>query len=64
MVVAWLASLAAAWALYATGERLHGPRAGIALAALWAALPVGIVQSMAYSESLFTALAAWGCTPC
>ncbi|KPC61991.1 hypothetical protein [Streptomyces chattanoogensis] len=60
MVVAWLASLAAAWALYATGERVHGPRAGVALAALWAALPVGIVQSMAYSESLFTALAAWG----
>ncbi|MFG2095264.1 hypothetical protein [Streptomyces sp. NPDC048612] len=59
MVVSWLASLAAAWALYATGERLHGPRAGVALAALWAALPVGIVQSMAYSESLFTALAAW-----
>lgn len=60
LAVAWLSSLAAAWALYATGERLHGPRAGIALAALWAALPVGIVQSMAYSESLFTALAAWG----
>ncbi|MEU2792998.1 hypothetical protein [Streptomyces sp. NPDC007100] len=60
MVVSWLASLAAAWALYLTGERLHGPRAGVALAALWAALPVGIVQSMAYSESLFTALAAWG----
>ncbi|MFJ9418153.1 MULTISPECIES: hypothetical protein [unclassified Streptomyces] len=60
LAVAWLASLAAAWALYATGERLHGPRAGVALAALWAALPVGIVQSMAYSESLFTALAAWG----
>ncbi|MFE5739040.1 hypothetical protein [Streptomyces celluloflavus] len=59
MVVAWLTSLAAAWALYATGERLHSPRAGVALAALWAALPVGIVQSMAYSESLFTALAAW-----
>lgn len=60
MAVAWLSSLAAAWALYATGERLHGPRAGVALAALWAALPVAIVQSMAYSESLFTALAAWG----
>ncbi|GES33087.1 glycosyltransferase family 39 protein [Streptomyces angustmyceticus] len=59
MVVSWLASLAAAWALYATGERLHGHRAGVALAALWAAVPVGIVQSMAYSESLFTALAAW-----
>ncbi|MBM4790873.1 glycosyltransferase family 39 protein [Streptomyces sioyaensis] len=60
MAVAWLASAGAAWALYATGERLYGPRAGIALAGLWAALPVGIVQSMAYSESLFTALAAWG----
>ncbi|MFG2530868.1 glycosyltransferase family 39 protein [Streptomyces sp. NPDC048516] len=59
LVVSWLASLAAAWALYATGERLHGHRAGVALAALWAAVPVGIVQSMAYSESLFTALAAW-----
>ncbi|UQA96270.1 glycosyltransferase family 39 protein [Streptomyces halobius] len=59
MVVAWSASLGAAWALYATGERLHGPRAGMALVALWAVLPVGIVQSMAYSESLFTALAAW-----
>ncbi|KOG54312.1 membrane protein [Streptomyces griseoflavus] len=60
LAVSWLASLAAAWALYLTGERLHGPRAGVALTALWAALPVGIVQSMAYSESLFTALAAWG----
>ncbi|MEU9116341.1 hypothetical protein AB0D04_32420 [Streptomyces sp. NPDC048483] len=60
MAVAWLSSLAAAWALYATGERLYGPRAGVALAALWAALPVAVVQSMAYSESLFTALAAWG----
>ncbi|WP_432145522.1 hypothetical protein [Streptomyces sp. bgisy084] len=59
LLVAWLTSLGAAWALYATGERLHGPRAGVALAALWAALPVGIVQSMAYSEALFTALAAW-----
>ncbi|MFG2136968.1 hypothetical protein [Streptomyces sp. NPDC048650] len=60
MAVAWSAALFAAWALYATGERVHGPRAGVALAALWAALPVGIVQSMAYSEALFTALAAWG----
>ncbi|MEU3712260.1 membrane protein [Streptomyces catenulae] len=60
MTVSWLSSLAAAWALYATGERLYGPRAGVALAALWGALPIGIVQSMAYSESLFTALAAWG----
>ncbi|MGW0332005.1 mannosyltransferase family protein [Streptomyces sp. NPDC003011] len=36
-----------------------GRRAGICAVLLWAVLPVGIVQSMAYSESLFTALAAW-----
>ncbi|GHB53510.1 membrane protein [Streptomyces viridiviolaceus] len=34
-------------------------RAGVCAVLLWAVLPVGIVQSMAYSESLFTALAAW-----
>lgn len=59
LVVSAVASLGAAGALFAIGELCHGRRAGIALAALWAALPVGIVQSMAYSESLFTALAAW-----
>jgi hypothetical protein len=32
---------------------------GVCAVLLWAVLPVGIVQSMAYSESLFTALAAW-----
>ncbi|NGN67328.1 hypothetical protein G5C51_25920 [Streptomyces sp. A7024] len=60
LVVSALAGLAAAAGLYAIGELLYGRRAGIMLAVLWAALPVGIVQSMAYSESLFTALAAWG----
>ncbi|MBF6050343.1 hypothetical protein GO002_00215 [Streptomyces eurocidicus] len=59
LLVSGVASLLAAWAIFLTGDRLHGGRAGVALVALWAALPVGIVQSMAYSESLFTALAAW-----
>jgi hypothetical protein len=59
LVVAWLASLLAAWGLYAIGALLYGRRTGILLAVLWAVLPVGIVQSMAYTESLFTALAAW-----
>ncbi len=36
-----------------------GGRAGVCAVALWAVLPVGIVASMAYSEALFTALAAW-----
>ncbi|MFJ9041373.1 hypothetical protein ACIRF8_33015 [Streptomyces sp. NPDC102406] len=60
LVVSWLASLAAAWGVFAVGARLYGRRAGVCLAVLWGALPVGIVASMAYSEALFTALAAWG----
>nr|WP_202539631.1 hypothetical protein [Streptomyces sp. SID8379] len=60
MVVSWLASLAAAWGIFAVGDHLYGRRTGITLAVLWGALPVGIVASMAYSEALFTALAAWG----
>ncbi|MEU3727423.1 glycosyltransferase family 39 protein [Streptomyces sp. NPDC031705] len=59
LVVSAVAGLAAAWGIFAVADLLHGRRAGVLAVALWAALPVGIVQSMAYSESLFTALAAW-----
>ncbi|MFI9204611.1 glycosyltransferase family 39 protein [Streptomyces sp. NPDC053048] len=59
LVVSGVASLFAAWGIFAVGDRLYGRRAGVLLVVLWAALPVGVVQSMAYSESLFTALAAW-----
>lgn len=58
-VVALLASLTAACGVFAVADRVYGPRVGICAVLLWAVLPVGIVQSMAYSESLFTALAAW-----
>ncbi|MGW0767886.1 hypothetical protein [Streptomyces sp. NPDC002676] len=57
--VALLASLAAAGGIFAVAEWVYGPRVGVFAVLLWAVLPVGIVQSMAYSESLFTALAAW-----
>ncbi|MDG4532630.1 mannosyltransferase family protein [Streptomyces sp. AV19] len=59
LLVSAVSSLFAAAGIFAIGELLHGRRAGVALVVLWAALPVGVVQSMAYSESLFTALAAW-----
>ncbi|WEO98307.1 glycosyltransferase family 39 protein [Streptomyces sp. FXJ1.172] len=59
LVISLLASLAAACGIFAVADRVYGPRAGACAVLLWAALPVGIVQSMAYSESLFTALAAW-----
>ncbi|MFF3264522.1 hypothetical protein ACFYWO_35800 [Streptomyces sp. NPDC002932] len=59
LLVAWLAGLLAAWGIFAVGARLYGPRAGVALAALWGVYPTAFVQSMAYTETLFTALAAW-----
>ncbi|MGW5345705.1 hypothetical protein [Streptomyces sp. HUAS TT3] len=67
LVVSAVAGLAAAWGIFAVtdlvcGRRdlgVDGRRAGVFAVGVWAALPVGVVQSMAYSESLFTALAAW-----
>ncbi|MGW0391991.1 hypothetical protein ACWDYJ_14100 [Streptomyces sp. NPDC003042] len=59
LVVSAVAGPAAAWGIFAVADLLYGRRAGVLAVGLWAALPVGIVQSMAYSEALFTALAAW-----
>ncbi|MEU9230463.1 mannosyltransferase family protein [Streptomyces massasporeus] len=58
-LVSLVSSIAAAWGIFAVADRVYGRRAGVCAVLLWAVLPVGIVQSMAYSESLFTALAAW-----
>ncbi|MFD9502051.1 hypothetical protein [Streptomyces sp. NPDC060035] len=59
ITVAWAAGLLAAWGIFAVGARLHGRRTGVVLAALWGVYPTAFVQSMAYTETLFTALAAW-----
>lgn len=59
LLVAWIAALAAAWGIFAVGARLYGRRTGVVLAVLWGAYPTAFVQSMAYTETLFTALAAW-----
>ncbi|MFF3908991.1 glycosyltransferase family 39 protein [Streptomyces sp. NPDC001848] len=59
LAVSTLASLAAAWGILAVADHVYGRRVGVCAVLVWAVLPVGIVQSMAYSESLFTALAAW-----
>lgn len=59
LLVAWVAGLLAAWGIYAVGARLYGRRTGVVLAALWGVYPTAFVQSMAYTETLFTALAAW-----
>ncbi|MGP4045717.1 hypothetical protein [Streptomyces sp. 2A115] len=77
LLVSTVASLAAAWGIFAVADHVYterkarsaalegrwretgGRRVGVCAVLVWAVLPVGIVQSMAYSESLFTALAAW-----
>ncbi|MFD3947102.1 hypothetical protein [Streptomyces sp. NPDC058579] len=59
LLVSWTASLAAAWGIYAVGTHVAGHRAGVVLAVLWGVYPTAFVQSMAYTETLFTALAAW-----
>ncbi len=59
LLVAWTAGLLAAWGIFAVGAHLHGRRTGVVLAALWGVYPTAFVQSMAYTETLFTALAAW-----
>ncbi|MGC5361197.1 hypothetical protein ACPXCE_05825 [Streptomyces sp. DT24] len=59
LLIAWVAALVAAWGIHAVGAHLFGRRTGIVLAALWGVYPTAFVQSMAYTETLFTALAAW-----
>ena len=59
LLVSLVCSVAAAWGIYAVAAHVYSPRVGVTATVLWAALPVGVVQWMAYSESLFTALAAW-----
>jgi len=50
-----------AYALARIGRLVNGgsPRTGLILVALFAASPMSIVLSMAYSEAMFCALAAW-----
>ncbi|MDQ6641694.1 MAG: hypothetical protein M3Y66_04275 [Actinomycetota bacterium] len=59
LVISVVASVLTAVALHRIGVLVHGPRTGVLLVLLWAAMPVGAVQWMSYSESLFTAGAAW-----
>lgn len=59
VALAGVAALAAAWGLFAIGDHLYGRNAGVALAVLWGVLPHAVVETMAYSEGLFTAVAAW-----
>ncbi|MFK0226649.1 hypothetical protein ACIQUL_12880 [Streptomyces sp. NPDC090303] len=59
LAISIIASLAASIGLFRLGRHIHSDKVGYLLVCLWASLPVAIVQSMAYSESLFVSLSAW-----
>jgi hypothetical protein len=59
IVTSWVAGIAAAWGIFAVGNLVYGRRAGVALAVLWGVQTHAVVESMVYSEGLFTALCAW-----
>ncbi|MCX5377445.1 hypothetical protein [Streptomyces sp. NBC_00091] len=59
LAVAWTAAAVAAVGVYRVGERLYGARAGVLLVGVWAALPHAVVLTLAYTEALLAALAAW-----
>jgi hypothetical protein len=59
LAISAVSSVVAAAGIYRVGTELHDARTGLILVCLWSSLPVSIVQSMAYTESMFTALVAW-----
>ena len=59
LAISLVASVVAAAGIYRVGSQLHDARTGVVLVCLWSSVPVAGVTSMAYTESLFTALAAW-----
>ncbi|MGW0998434.1 hypothetical protein [Streptomyces sp. NPDC002520] len=59
LLIAWGAAIAAAYGVYLIGHRLYGRGVATALVALWAVLPHAVELTIAYTESLFAALAAW-----
>ncbi|MFI5687299.1 hypothetical protein [Streptomyces sp. NPDC051636] len=59
LVVSWTAAAVAACGIFSVGARLHGRAVGIALVLLWGLLPHSVVLSMAYTEPVLTAFAAW-----
>lgn len=59
LVISAVSSLFAAVGIYRLVGLFTDYRTALLVVVLWATVPVSIVQSMAYSESLFTAVSAW-----
>ncbi|GHH93556.1 hypothetical protein [Streptomyces capillispiralis] len=61
MTVSVVFSFVAALGIHAVTSRLGGHRAGIVAVGLWAVWPGSGAEWAVYSESVYTALAAWAC---
>nr|WP_214661369.1 glycosyltransferase family 39 protein [Streptomyces polyasparticus] len=59
LLVAWLAAALAAYGIFAIGAHLFDRRTATLLVLLWGLLPHSVVLSMAYTEPVLTACAAW-----
>lgn len=59
LVVAAVASVFAATGIYRIASHVYDARVAFFAVFLWASIPIGVVESLSYSESLFTAFAAW-----
>ncbi|MGX2993253.1 hypothetical protein JNUCC64_02990 [Streptomyces sp. JNUCC 64] len=59
LLISAVSSLVAAAGVYALVGMFTDHRTALLTVGLWATAPVSVVQSMAYSESLFTAVAVW-----
>jgi hypothetical protein len=59
LLISLVASLVAAAGIFAVVSRYASRTTALVTVALWAAMPTAYIQSMVYTEALFTALAAW-----
>ncbi|MGV4988408.1 hypothetical protein ACWC0C_33295 [Streptomyces sp. NPDC001709] len=59
LLISWIAAGVAAYGVYVIGHHLYGRGVATALVALWAAMPHSVELTIAYTESLFAALAIW-----
>ncbi|MGJ5749229.1 glycosyltransferase family 39 protein [Streptomyces puniciscabiei] len=59
LLISWIAAGVAAYGVYVIGHTLYGRGVATALVALWAVMPHSVELTIAYTESLFAALAVW-----
>ncbi|MGW2648838.1 mannosyltransferase family protein, partial [Streptomyces sp. NPDC001393] len=59
LLIAWSCALLAVYGIYTIVHHLHGRTVATAVVALWAVVPQSVALTVAYTEPLFTACAAW-----